>query len=123
LENAVGVKDTNVTVAGAGHIIFLSRILQSVSDVELASQVLYVEGRVACGKRRVCKSTGQCGGSEILIEHVNLSRMKIGRIEKVRRAVIANRQTFIDSIGRRDFRDSHCSRSPCRDCPCYGRKD
>ena len=95
-EVAVGIEDINEAVALACDVIVLVGILFGIGDIEVAVQVLDVEGGKSGGDTWVREGPGEAGRLKVLVEHVDGASMEISSVEKVVGANAADGQPFVD---------------------------
>ena len=109
-EVAVGIEDINETMALACDVILFISVLLRISDIELAFQVLNIEGRKSGGDVRVREGTSETGWGKGLVEHVNRASMEIGGVEKVAGGIAADGQSLVDRAGGRVIHGENSSR-------------
>src|SRR5258708_38346586 len=98
---AVGIKHIDKAVALACHIVVLLSVLLRIGDEEIAIDVRYAEGRVACRNPRILEIAVSRGRGEESVgsrraEHVDRAGTEGGREEEYPLGVDANHKTFID---------------------------
>src|SRR5947209_4757711 len=97
-EIASEVKNIHEAVARAREVSFVGRVLLGVSDIELAGEVLDVEGGIAgqvMGGIRVGKSAGEGRGRKVLVKDVYGAGGEIGGVKEIARAIVAQRQPLV----------------------------
>ena len=100
---AVSIENVDKAMAPARHVVMLCRILQRISDKEIAVDVLDAEGRKPSWNlwiRKITVNLSRCrrpeAGGAIRGEYVDRSGPKVRRKEKDAVNVGAENQTFVD---------------------------
>ena len=91
--------DVHVSVARAGRLEVLGRVLQRIGDVQIARQILDIEGRITRGKVGVLEGIRQSHGRIGGVEDVDISAVKIRSVKVGIGTVCTYRQTRIDRPG------------------------
>src|ERR1043166_5740441 len=124
-EGSVGAIDVDVAVPRTGFIIHVVRpLLLGIRDVEVAVDILNVEGREPRRDARVGERLRR-HVLEVLVEDIHLGALEIRRVEEGRRAAPREREPLVDRTGRRVVRDDDGSiaGAPGRDHPVLARED
>src|SRR5262245_4092139 len=107
---AARVEDVHESLAQARHGATIPRrVLLSVSDVQLAAQVLNVERRITAGDVAVGESAVQRGPLELTVDDVDLAVVEVGSVQEMRGADVARGEASVDRAVDRleaDFRES-----------------
>src|SRR5437764_14989343 len=88
-------------MTGAGYVVMLSRILHSICNIDVATNVLDTEGCIMCWKIRVGEGARQMGTGEIRVVGFYLSAMEIGGIDECARTIATNSKPFVDGTRSR----------------------
>src|SRR6516162_1389405 len=99
---AVGIEDVDKTMAGTLNVVMLFRVLQRVSDEEIAVDTLNAERRIAGRYIRIDESPIGCREGKLAVgavgaEHIDRPGIKVGRKEEKAVDVDAVSKALIDS--------------------------
>src|SRR5207244_7054354 len=104
-QGTIEVKSIDEALSGPGNFVFRIRVLLRKHHIQRAADILHIERRIAGRQVRITEIAGQCLGGKLRIEYVNMSRVKIGRIEQVLAAIVADGHALVDRASnlRRDL--------------------
>src|SRR2546426_11997424 len=112
-ELAIGIKNINEAVALPRYVIVLVLVLFGIGDIELAVQILDVEGGKPGGDFRVKEGKRENNRSKFPVEYVDPASMEIGSVEKIASGTAADGQPFVDRAGGGVIHDEDSSGEGC----------